>query len=119
MGRYTRRMFDEYQSENVNPDERYNLAYKRVKRIKGFYVHLLVYVLVNLFIIASSYKENLFNSGVFFRWETFSTALFWGIGLLAHGLSVFGDILFFGKNWEERKIQEFMDKEKEQESKWE
>ena len=52
--RRSRRMFDEYQSENYNPDDRYNLAYKRVKRIKGFYVHALVYVLVNLFIIASS-----------------------------------------------------------------
>jgi len=27
----------------------YYIAYKRVKRIKGFYIHLLVYVLVNLF----------------------------------------------------------------------
>lgn len=28
-------MYDEYQSENFNPDDRYNLAYKRVKKIKG------------------------------------------------------------------------------------
>jgi 2TM domain len=110
-------MFEEYQSENYNPDERYNLAYKRVKRIKGFYVHALVYALVNLFIIASSYSKSSFDSGDFFRWETFSTALFWGIGLLAHGLSVFGRNLFFGQNWEERKIQEFMEKEKSE--KWE
>ena len=115
--RRSRRMFEEYQSENYNPDERYNLAYKRVKRIKGFYVHALVYALVNLFIIASSYSKSSFDSGDFFRWETFSTALFWGIGLLAHGLSVFGRNLFFGQNWEERKIQEFMEKEKSE--KWE
>ena len=42
--RRTRRMFDENQSENYYPDERYNVAYKRVKRIKGFYVHAMVYV---------------------------------------------------------------------------
>lgn len=115
--RRSRRIIDEYQSENFNPDERYNLAYKRVKRIKGFYVHALVYVLVNLFIIATSYNRNSFDSGDFFRWEAFSTALFWGIGLLAHGLSVFGRNIFFGQNWEERKIQEFMEKEKSE--KWE
>ena len=56
--RRSRRMFDEYQSENYNPDDRYNLAYKRVKKIKGFYVHALVYVLVNVFIIISISKRN-------------------------------------------------------------
>lgn len=117
--RRSRRMFDEFHSENFNPDERYNLAYRRVKRIKGFYVHAMVYVLVNAFIIVSSHNKSIFDSDGFFRWETFSTALFWGIGLLAHGLSVFGRDIFFGKNWEERKIKEFMEKEKEQESKWE
>lgn len=115
--RRSRRMYDEYQSENYNPDNRYNLAYKRVKRIKGFYVHTLVYVLVNLFIVASSFNKSSFDSGGLFNWGTFSTALFWGIGLMAHGMSVFGQNLFFGQNWEERKIQEFMDKEKSK--KWE
>jgi hypothetical protein len=115
--RKSRRMFEEYQLENYNPDDRYNLAYKRVKRIKGFYIHALVYVFVNLFIVASSYSKNSFDTEVFLRWETFSTALFWGIGLVAHGISVFGRNLFFGQNWEERKIQEFMEKEKSE--KWE
>jgi hypothetical protein len=113
----SRRKFEEYQSENNNPDERYNLAYKRVKRIKGFYVHALVYVLVNAFLIISSFDKSSFGTENFFKWETFSTALFWGIGLTAHGLSVFGRNLFFGANWEERKIQELMEKEKSE--KWE
>ncbi|HQZ25434.1 MAG TPA: 2TM domain-containing protein [Flavobacterium sp.] len=115
--RRSKRMYDEYQSEKFNPDDRYNLAYKRVKKIKGFYVHALVFVLVNAFIIISSYNRSLFGNEVFLRWETFSTAFLWGIGLLVHGLSVFGRNIFFGQNWEERKIQEFMEKEKRE--KWE
>ena len=115
--RQSRRMFEDYQSENYSPDDRYNLAYKRVKRIKGFYIHALVYILVNLFIIASSFNKSSFDSGDFFRWETFSTAFLWGIGLLVHGLSVFGRNVFFGQNWEEKKIKELMDKEKSE--KWE
>ena len=115
--RQSKRMFDEYQSENYNQDERYDLAYKRVKRIKGLYVHAMVYFLVNVFIISSSYNNSLFGTEVFLRWETFSTALFWGIGLLAHGLSFFGRNIFFGQNWEEKKIQEFMKKDKIE--KWE
>lgn len=115
--RQSRKIFDEYNSENFNPDERYNLAYKRVKRIKGFYVHAMVYVLVNIFIVYGNYYENYHKDYSFWSWQTFSTALFWGIGLLAHGLSVFGRNLFFGQNWEEKKIKEFMEKEKSE--KWE
>lgn len=117
MGRYRRRMFESYQQEGNGSDEQYNLAYKRVKRIKGFYIHLLVYVLVNAFNIISNFKTDFFGTEAFWRWETWSTALFWGIGLLAHGLSVFGRDLFFGADWEEKKIREFMDKDKSE--KWE
>jgi hypothetical protein len=117
MGRFRNHLYENFQDENFNPDTRYELAYKRVKRIKGFYIHLLVYVLVNAFIIVSSFNRSALGSEIFFRWETFSTALFWGIGLVAHGMSVFGRDLFFGADWEERKIKEFMDKDKSQ--KWE
>ncbi len=113
----SRKIFDENQSENFNPDKRYELAYKRVKKIKGFYIHAFAFVLVNTFMIISSYNRSLFGNEVFLRWETFSTAFLWGIGLLIHGLSVFGRNIFFGQNWEERKIQEFMEKEKKE--KWE
>jgi hypothetical protein len=117
MRKYRTQLFENFQDGNFNPDARYELAYKRVKKIKGFYVHFLVYILINAFIIISSYNRSLFGNEIFFRWETFSTALFWGIGLVAHGLSVFGRNIFFSDDWEERKIKEFMDKDKSQ--KWE
>jgi hypothetical protein len=117
MGRYRKQLFENVYDESFNPDTRYELAYKRVKRIKGFYVHAMVYLLVNAFIIISSYSKSKLGLEYFEEGETFSTAFFWGIGLLAHGLSVFGRNLFFNGDWEERKIQEFMDKDKSQ--KWE
>ena len=44
MGRYRKHLFENFQDENFNPDTRYELAYKRVKRIKGFYVmHWFMY----------------------------------------------------------------------------
>jgi len=100
--------------KNLQENERYFLAQRRVKSIRGFYIHLFVYVIINTFIIVQIYMH---NDGDFWRWENFSTAFFWGIGMLAHGTSVFGSNLFFGKEWEERKIQEFMNKDKNQ--KWE
>jgi hypothetical protein len=47
----------------------------------------------------------------------FSTAIFWGIGLMAHALSVFLPSMIIGKDWEERKIKQLMEKEKQ--NKWE
>jgi 2TM domain len=47
----------------------------------------------------------------------FSTAFFWGIGLAAHGLSVFMPTMILGKDWEDKKIKELMEKEKN--NKWE
>ena len=117
MGRLRRQLFENFQEENVNSESKYESAYKQVKRIKGFYIHVLAYVFVNIFLIASSYYNDTWGIEKFVRWESFSTAFFWGIGLAAHGLSVFGRNLFFNANWEEKKIKEFMDKDKNQ--KWE
>jgi hypothetical protein len=93
----------------IQKDERYYAAQKRVKSIKGFYIHLLVYVLVNIFLIIQIY---LANKNEFWQWKSFTVALFWGIGILSHGISVFGSNLLFDKNWEDRKIKELMDKDK-------
>jgi hypothetical protein len=114
---YKKQHFESSSQEDFNPDERYDLAYKRVKRIKGFYVHLMVYVLVNIFLICERHYGKSSENEIFWRWETFSTVVFWGIGLLAHGISVFGKNIFFGHDWEEKKIKEFMDKEGKE--KWE
>jgi len=117
MERYNNSKYGDDQYDENDQDLRFNMAYKRVKKIKGFYVHFLVYVLVNGFLLVRKF----YNQGEddFWHWNTFDTALFWGIGIIAHASSVFGKDLFFCRNWEERKIKELMDKEKEQESKWE
>lgn len=97
-------------------NEKYKQAKKKVKEIKGFYTHLTVYILVNIFLI-------LLNTGLFSRgtfdldlssWSDFSTPFFWGIGLFFHGLYVYQDSFGFLKNWEQRKIKEFMEKEDEE-----
>ena len=102
---------------NLTPDEiKYQQALKRVKRIKGFYSHLMVYIVINTMLLIVKYK-NLDMGENFWRWQTFNTVFFWGIGLVAHGLSVFLPSFMMGKDWEERKIKELMEKEKQ--NKWE
>lgn len=94
----------------------YENALKRVKRVKGFYTHLLVYIVINFMIVIVNI-QNLKSGESYFKLENFFTAFFWGIGLLSHFLSVFGPDLFLGKNWEERKIKELMEQEKSS-NKW-
>lgn len=102
---------------NLTPEEiKYQQALKRVKKIKGFYSHLLVYIVINAMLLIVKYK-NIDVDENFWRWQTFNTVLFWGIGLAAHGLSVFIPTFMIGKDWEERKIRELMEKEKQ--NKWE
>jgi len=98
--------------ENKNFEEqKYIKAKKKVKAIKGFYVHLSVYLIVNAFLILS----RTFSGGGFedlWEWQTYNTAIFWGIGVLFHAFNVFGMGFLLGKDWEDRKIKEYMDKDK-------
>ena len=101
------------QINNSVEQERYNRALERVKKIKGFYTHLAVYVIVNIFLFMINFQS--FNEFFNFNdWRPFNTAFFWGIGLAIHWFSVFGPNLFLGKNWEEKKIKELMDKDQKQ-----
>ena len=91
--------------KNNKDDIKYQQAKKRVKQIKGFYIHLIVYILVNLFLVALKLVKNQdYDSGNFWGMGL------WGVGLVVHGLSVFLPGFLFGNDWEERKIREIMDK---------
>lgn len=103
----------------MTPEEqiKYENAIKRIKKIKGFYIHLLVYIVINIMIIVVNI-QNLETGESYFQFKNFFTAFFWGIGIISHALSVFGPDLFLGNDWEEKKIKELMDKEKTDQQKW-
>lgn len=104
---------DNFDNERIKRDEAYMRAEKKLKKLLGFYRHLAAYVGVNIFlIILISVSRD--EGEEFWNFGTFSTAFFWGIGLMFHFLSVFGPDFLFGKNWEQRKMKEFMDKDKEE-----
>ena len=88
----------------MDDQESYNRARRRVRQIKGFYIHATIYVLVNALLIAINLGTS--RGEVWFFWPL----LGWGIGLAVHGLSVFGLGGLWGKEWEERKIKEIIDK---------
>ena len=96
-------------------EDAYLRAQKKVKSLVGFYWHLASYVFVNIFIIILI----VMNGGKFWSFGTFATAFFWGIGLFFHFLGVFGPDFIFGKDWEQRKIKEYMDKDRENYNRYE
>lgn len=97
---------------NSDQNIAYEAAHKRVKKLKGFYIHLLVYLVVNVMIIFAN-NSHANDSASLFEFRNFSTAFWWGIGLIAHAINVITVDLFFGKSWEDRKIRELMKREKE------
>ena len=103
---------------NYSEEERYLRAKKRVEKIKGFYGHLAAYVGVNLLILALQVYNNADDGEPLFDLN-FGMAVMWGIGLAVHGLSVFGFHIILGKNWEERKLKQFMEEEERNSRKWE
>ncbi|NKI27199.1 2TM domain-containing protein [Arenibacter sp. 6A1] len=95
--------------------EKRKRAKKRIEALKGFYIHLTAYILVNSFVSVNKIVRNL-NGGetigeALWDFGTFALWLFWGIGIFFHGLKTFDLNPFFSKDWEERQIKKYMDEE--------
>lgn len=98
--------------ENIDQNNlRYKEAERRVKKIKNFYVFTFIYFAVNIFILFLNYRE-LEPGQTIWSLKYFSLPIFWGIGVVGYGMSVFLPGFLLGNKWEEKKIKELMDKEK-------
>jgi len=88
----------------MDEKEGFDKAKKRVMEIKGFYVHFLVYLVMSIFFLVI----NLLSSpGVYwFYWPI----LGWGIGVFFHAMGTFNK-RFLGKDWEDKKIKEILEKD--------
>ncbi|WP_299107136.1 2TM domain-containing protein [uncultured Winogradskyella sp.] len=93
----------------------YIKAKNKVEKLKRFYTHLVVYIVINTVITAVKVMNNLNNGETFeealYDFSTLATWVVWGIALAIHAFSVFGLPLFLGDDWEERKIEKYMNKE--------
>lgn len=100
--------------EDLNILEKRKRAKKRVDELKGFYIHLTVYTIINTFIIGVMLVSQSDNEDFRLRWYNFSTAIFWGLGLLIHAMVTFRLNPFFGKSWEDRMIQKYMEEDRKE-----
>jgi len=88
--------------QTTNENLAYDRAYKRMKEIKSFYMHLITYLVMNTFFICLNLYHN--PNHLWFWWPLGC----WGFGVVMNGLSVFSP---FGNSWEKRKVREIMEKE--------
>ncbi|PSU34927.1 2TM domain-containing protein [Photobacterium lutimaris] len=72
---------------------------EQVREIKGFYSHLVTYVLVIAMLFVINFMTD--PSYIWAWWP----AMGWGIGIVSHGLSAFEVFNFFGAEWEKRQIE--------------
>jgi hypothetical protein len=85
-------------------EKRYERAKERVEKIKGFYIHFAIYlIMVPVFIYLNTRSTG-------FPWAIFPI-VGWGFGVAGHAMEAFEYNPFLGKNWEERKIKELMEKD--------
>ncbi|QLG44009.1 2TM domain-containing protein [Costertonia aggregata] len=97
---------------------KYERAKLKVTRIRGFYNHLAVYIVVNIALLflrkqvttTILSEEALGDTGFvhWLNWNIFGTPIIWGLFLLLHAIKVFEWTPFFNSNWEERQIQKHM-----------
>ncbi|KPM33109.1 Histidine kinase [Croceitalea dokdonensis DOKDO 023] len=107
----------------MDKEQRRARAIKKVKRIKKFHNHLRTYLVVNIGILFLRFTGLGFVGNAidntsthklisWIDWNVVAIPLFWGIGLLMHAAKTYGWLPFFGDKWEERKIKEFMEKDR-------
>ncbi len=89
-------------------NSKYVKAVEKVEKLKEFYQNLASYCLVIPFLIFINLR---FSPQ--FHWFWFPI-FGWGMGLVFHFLEVNNYNIFLGKNWEDKKIKELMDKENKQ-----
>ena len=98
--------------KSMNNKEKEELLYLKaqqsVNQLRWFYVHFVGYLVVvglviwNLIIIENTaYTDAILAIN-------YSTIFIWGFFLVLHAIRVFKKRTFFNKEWEEKKIKEFM-----------
>jgi transcriptional regulator with XRE-family HTH domain len=78
------------------------LALARVRKVKGFYIHLTQYcVVVGVLAIVNAL---LYPHHLWVIW----VAIGWGSGVLFHGLRVFNKVPFLNAEWERRQVEKYL-----------
>ena len=103
--------------ESTNPEDlALEMARYRVHKMSRFYTHLFIYIVGLLLYLAKTYFGAPFNFWPIVHINCFFMSI-WTLVIAIQGIKLFFRETIFGSSWEQRKMQEFMNKEKQ--NKWE
>lgn len=91
-------------------------AEQKVKRIKNFYNHLQIFVIMMIGLLffsntIISFFESVTDNPNTLKWiksNIWVNALLWFVGLLIHGIIAFRYKTNFIENWEKKKVEKLM-----------
>ncbi|WP_348798889.1 2TM domain-containing protein [Flavobacterium adhaerens] len=93
-------------------EERYARAKARVAEIKRFYHKVKSFLVISVILITVNLVTS--PNRLWFYWP-----VFWLGAILAYkGLKTFGYFPFLNKEWEQKKLNEFLEEEKNKKQKW-
>ena len=89
----------------MNEHEKAAKAAQQVEAITGFYIHVVVFVLVMALLLVINWMT-VADTDWWVQWPF----LGWGLGVVLHGWAVYGSTPDFIAKWQLRKIKELKDK---------
>lgn len=94
---------------------KFDRAKRKVERLKGFYTHLGIFLVINILITGFKVSNNLHSWDAFVNdlisIDVLSSWTVWGVILAIHACTVFVFPNLLGYDWEERKIEQLMEEE--------
>jgi uncharacterized membrane protein len=100
----------------IEEEELFIKAEKKVRSIRNFYLHLILYIIgvllisYNFYIIEGPYTSIITGLNI-------TILVFWTLIICIHGWNVFKAKFLFKKSWEDKKIEEYLDENQQQ--RWE
>jgi 2TM domain len=96
---------------NYQEKELYELAQKKVQRLRGFYMHSFVFIAGIVVFVAKTYFGVSLNFIPLSYLNWFVMAI-WATTYVICALSIFFEFSIFGKSWEDKKTKQLLEKDK-------
>jgi hypothetical protein len=99
---------------NTTNDIRYIRAKEKVTKLKGLYIHLVAYIVVLCLLLYNYIAIEVNEYMASFLWLNISIMTIWGLVILIQWWIAFKGRFLFGKRWEERRIQKYLEEDQQQ-----
>lgn len=101
--------------DSNSEEYKYIKAKSKVGKLKSFYRHITIYVIsIIVLILARVILKNTEETSVLYAIFDYSadvTVIIWGFAVVLHAFLAFGLDKILGKNWEAKKITEYIDED--------